>query len=254
MHLFVRNVPMPDNSKIPKELSPLSQEEMDELDDFLMSDITSDETMLLDILDGYLTAIVTGPVTLTLNDWLPCIWGPSEDHKPRFESIKQAEHILLLILRHMNGIIWMLQDDPEGFEPVLSTFKYRGQDYVDGEGWASGYMQGLSLCREQWQPFFDDPNGVEIIKPIHLLGSDEVTQEEESLTKTPKQREKLTKQIPTCVGQIYQYWLPYRQAVYERNVAKTIQQSHPKTGRNDPCPCGSGLKFKKCCGVAASLH
>ncbi len=22
----------------------------------------------------------------------------------------------------------------------------------------------------------------------------------------------------------------------------------PKAGRNDPCPCGSGLKFKKCCG------
>lgn len=22
----------------------------------------------------------------------------------------------------------------------------------------------------------------------------------------------------------------------------------PKSGRNDPCPCGSGLKFKKCCG------
>ncbi|MFA6782511.1 MAG: SEC-C metal-binding domain-containing protein, partial [Sedimentibacter sp.] len=21
-----------------------------------------------------------------------------------------------------------------------------------------------------------------------------------------------------------------------------------KTGRNDPCPCGSGLKYKKCCG------
>jgi SEC-C motif-containing protein len=24
----------------------------------------------------------------------------------------------------------------------------------------------------------------------------------------------------------------------------------PKTGRNDPCPCGSGKKFKKCCGRA----
>ncbi len=23
----------------------------------------------------------------------------------------------------------------------------------------------------------------------------------------------------------------------------------PKTGRNDPCPCGSGKKFKKCCGA-----
>lgn len=25
-------------------------------------------------------------------------------------------------------------------------------------------------------------------------------------------------------------------------------RSAPKTGRNDPCPCGSGKKFKKCCG------
>ncbi|MFH1397515.1 MAG: preprotein translocase subunit SecA [Candidatus Omnitrophota bacterium] len=34
-------------------------------------------------------------------------------------------------------------------------------------------------------------------------------------------------------------------------VAPVISQqklSHPKVGRNDPCPCGSGKKFKKCCG------
>jgi preprotein translocase subunit SecA len=29
---------------------------------------------------------------------------------------------------------------------------------------------------------------------------------------------------------------------------KTVQLSHPKVGRNDPCPCGSGKKYKKCCG------
>jgi len=27
-----------------------------------------------------------------------------------------------------------------------------------------------------------------------------------------------------------------------------IQSSHPKVGRNDPCSCGSGKKYKKCCG------
>jgi len=26
-----------------------------------------------------------------------------------------------------------------------------------------------------------------------------------------------------------------------------IKRDKPKVGRNDPCPCGSGLKFKKCC-------
>ena len=28
----------------------------------------------------------------------------------------------------------------------------------------------------------------------------------------------------------------------------TIRRDHPKVGRNDPCPCGSGKKYKKCCG------
>jgi len=30
--------------------------------------------------------------------------------------------------------------------------------------------------------------------------------------------------------------------------AKTVIRATPKVGRNDPCPCGSGKKFKKCCG------
>ncbi len=34
-------------------------------------------------------------------------------------------------------------------------------------------------------------------------------------------------------------------------VVKTIVRDAPKVGRNDPCPCGSGKKYKKCCGVNA---
>ncbi len=31
-------------------------------------------------------------------------------------------------------------------------------------------------------------------------------------------------------------------------TVKTVVRSEPKVGRNDPCPCGSGKKYKKCCG------
>lgn len=30
----------------------------------------------------------------------------------------------------------------------------------------------------------------------------------------------------------------------------TVRQTGPRIGRNDPCPCGSGTKYKKCCGAA----
>jgi hypothetical protein len=32
---------------------------------------------------------------------------------------------------------------------------------------------------------------------------------------------------------------------------KTVRRDEPKVGRNDPCPCGSGKKYKKCHGAAA---
>ena len=31
-------------------------------------------------------------------------------------------------------------------------------------------------------------------------------------------------------------------------VSRTYVRETPKIGRNDPCPCGSGKKYKKCCG------
>lgn len=31
-------------------------------------------------------------------------------------------------------------------------------------------------------------------------------------------------------------------------INPTVRLSHPKVGRNDLCPCGSGKKYKKCCG------
>ena len=35
------------------------------------------------------------------------------------------------------------------------------------------------------------------------------------------------------------------------NKIETFRRDQPKVGRNDPCPCGSGKKYKKCCGKAA---
>ncbi|WP_268760350.1 UPF0149 family protein [Caballeronia mineralivorans] len=80
---------------------------MEELDQFLMSDLVSDETLMLDSLDGYLTAIAIGPITLMPSEWLPGIWGPEPDDAPEFESMEQAQRVMNLIVRHFNSIIAM---------------------------------------------------------------------------------------------------------------------------------------------------
>lgn len=237
-------------------MAPLSNDEMDELDHFLMSDATSDEAMMLDCLDGFLTAIVSGPVMLIPSEWLPHVWGPTEQDAPTFDTLEQAERITDLIMRQLNGIIWSLQQDPDEFEPVFDTTVYPDDphEYINGEMWAHGYMTGIELQRQTWKAFFDEPSSADVLRPIYLLGADEVTPEEEALTETPAHREKLSVQIPGSVAWIYRFWQPYRRAVAERTIATSYQREHPKVGRNDTCPCGSGKKFKKCCGAPTVLH
>lgn len=234
----------------------LSDQEIDELGGFLMSDATSDETMMMDCLDGFLTALVSGPVMLSPSVWLPKIWGPSANDEPIFETYAQAERITGLIMRHFNGIADTLENAPDAFEPVFDITVYPDgpREYEDGEMWAYGYMMGIELQGKDWERFFEEPESEGVLRPIYLLGAEEVTPEEEALTDTPVQREELSKQIPASVAWIYQFWQPYRQAVVERMIATTFQREYPKIGRNDPCPCGSGKKFKKCCGASTILH
>ncbi|RKE25537.1 uncharacterized protein B0G76_7077 [Paraburkholderia sp. BL23I1N1] len=236
--------------------APLSEKEFDELDEFLISDITSDETLTIMGLDGYLTAMIIGPTAVPPSYWLPGIWGPSENDTPAFETMDQAQHILGLIPRYMNGIIAEIENDPDGFEPVfgVSRIDDSGREYIDSEAWAMGFMQGLMLVRQDWQALFDSEQGREWLEPIRLMGALDLTDEVLDLVDTPEQCEALTKQIPASIAAIYRFWLPYRQAVHERTLATTVQRAEPKVGRNDPCPCGSGKKFKKCCGAAAALH
>ncbi len=72
----------------------------------------------------------------------------------------------------------------------------------------------------------------EIVRYLFLL--EPVVQQEE---KKVKRRE-----------QSYSYSAPDQE---EKKPGKTVVRKDKKVGRNDPCPCGSGKKYKKCCGAGA---
>jgi len=230
--------------------SPLTDDEFHELDMFLLNEVESDEAMTIDILDGYLHAIAIAPTTVHPKQWLPKVWGTGT-FMPPMDSIDQLNHVLGLVMRHFNGIIAGLQSEPREISPVWATREYRGKEYDEAEGWAYGFVEGMRLCWDDWKPLLDTPEGQAWFRPIALLGEEEFSADQDDLTKTPARRSKIAQQIPEAVLAMHAYWLPLRQAVYEREVAKAMQ---PKVGRNDPCPCGSGKKFKKCCGAAANLH
>jgi len=232
--------------------TPLSDDELDELDNFLLHGVDTDGGMTLDMMDGFLHAIAVGPTTLRPQVWLPKIWG-TKDMMPPMESIEQLNHVLGLVMRHFNGIIDGLEADPREISPYWSTAIYDGdeREYDDAEMWAYGFVEGMRLCWNDWKPLLATPQGQAWFRPIALLGEDDFSADQNALTERPAMRAELALAIPQAVLDMHAHWLPLRLAVHERMVARSM---HSKVGRNEPCPCGSGKKFKKCCGAASDLH
>lgn len=234
----------------PSQLSPLSETDIAELDRFLASDATSDQTMMIDAVDGYLTALALGPAEIPAERWLPLIWGRGAEHRPRFVSQEQEQRIQELLMRHGRMIAAALDDHPDDLTPIFDTVSYqdKSREYLDGEMWCYGFIQGITLSRAAWQPLFDNAQAMEALLPIYILGVDEVTPEQQALSNTPAKREALTARIPSSIGALWRFWHPQHQPK-RPGAPLVLQRVSAKVGRNDPCPCGSGKKYKKCCGV-----
>ena len=241
----------PSPGSVNNMMVPLSEEELDELEGFLL-DLDTEEGMTLDMLDGFLHALVIGPETVMPSQWLPKVWGREDGAMlPPVNDLEEANHLLGLVTRHFNGIVWGFEQRPVALSPLWTTRPYDSGEFEDAEIWAYGFTDGVKLSRAAWQPLFNHPEGPQWYQPIRLLGADDTLPEEDELTRTPEQRAALTAQIETSLVQMHAFWLPLRRAVAERQQA---QRMSPKVGRNEPCPCGSGKKFKKCCGAPSELH
>jgi len=231
-------------------MTPLSDTELEELDQFLLYGVDNDEAMTLDTLDGYLHAIAIGPQTVMPKQWLPKVWGEDSAMMPPMDSIDQLNHIMGLVMRHYNSIISGFEQSPPLVMPYWNTYEYAIGEFEDAEMWAHGFTEGVALNRAAWKPLFDSPLSQQWYRPIGLLGEESFSADQDELTKTPDQREQLAHQIEDSLVNIHAFWLPLREAIHER---ETSQRLRTKVGRNEPCPCGSGKKFKKCCGSAAEL-
>jgi len=113
-----------------------------------------------------------------------------------------------LVLRHYAYMQTWMRKDPASFEPIYEC----GGSWT-AEAWCAGFMAGVQLSHDAWAP-------LRAQQPALLL---------------PLQPPVNAARVAPSVVQI--------NAFFHAPQAKAA-----KVGRNDPCPCGSGQKFKKCCG------
>jgi uncharacterized protein len=200
---------------------PLTDAEMDELESFLASDAVPPDCMDLEMLDGYLTAVVSGPEQIQPSEWLPQLWSEGgKSATPAYSDNDQAQRIMALVLRHMVGIQRTLAESPTRFKPLLylPEGKARGSERMPPEGtaWCEGYMAGIKLRDDEWQPLFDAPDARDWVFPIEALAFGDRDDEFTEWVDTDEKRAELIDELPVAAVLIYRFWQDRRNATKAR--------------------------------------
>lgn len=225
---------------------PLTDQELDRLEQLLLDRVEedavteeSDEGVLcVSELDGFLTAIVSGPTTVMPSQWLPAVWGNFE---PRWRNVDDFQDVMSLFVRHMNDIVAHLMEEPEEFEPMYGERVVNGEQVPVVDEWCEGYMRGVALSTDEWETA--PPEIVDLLAPILAFTQD--TSWAGHDIADPEEADGVRDAIAPNVRAIHAYWLERRGAAIA-SVAP-FRREQPRVGRNDPCPCGSGKKHKHCC-------
>jgi len=230
----------------------LAGRELQKLDDFLCSDYVQETAMDVSTLEGFLTAIVIGPQVVVPSEWLPWVWGFEDgEAEVEFASAEQAEWVMNGIMGLMNNIVDTFAEELKSFEPVY----WRSSEWGASE-WCEGFLLGSRIFyRETWGELWLER--ADLLRPFLALS--EITGVKLIVDKNSAQKQMEAVQ-PTLV-EIHAFWSSRKKPALEQMAdfgaslaGHTIRRDGQKIGRNDPCPCGSGKKYKKCCGTSPTIH
>lgn len=147
-----------------------------------------------------------------------------------------------------------LQNDPEAFEPV-----FRRHIAWGASEWCEGFLKATQLFdAEDWSRLWatdalkaaGDGRENALATPFLRLGDEAGMQ----LTDEANDAQHWMDAIVPALIAINTHWAPQRKSQAGTLAHGPVRRAAPKVGRNDPCPCGSGKKYKHCHGQTPTLH
>ena len=227
--------------------NPLTEADFDRIEELLDMSFAGDDAMQLDEVQAMLCAVVSSPDAVLPTVWLPEVFGGRmPDDCPELRELAE------LLMRLNNDIARALLAE-ETVAPVLYPVSEASEDY-DYATWADAYVFGAGLGGDWYEQAGEHADDLsELLEPLFLLNGmlREDAEKHGERWFTPAEEVRLVTEIqerlPVVVQTLYNFWRAKRHV-------ETIRREEAKTGRNDPCPCGSGKKFKQCCGRPDRLN
>lgn len=121
---------------------PLNPADFDVIENTLLKYGDDHSVLNASELDGYFTALVSGPAQVDIAEWFPVIWG---GRNPDWDSPEECKRFIELSVRHMNALATQLTLDAEAFKPRFEQTEHQGQTLTLAEEWCFGYLRGVAV-------------------------------------------------------------------------------------------------------------
>jgi len=204
----------------------------------------------LEALDGYLSALVLSPEPVPAAEWQPPVWGSP----PRWADAAEAAQVDALLQDQWHLALQRVCFEGDDLPDLLAPLLWLPEDpeaeddaELDvGRDWAFGFFRGVELREAAWERWLDENDWVDaIFVLLDQLASGEILPEDVTEAPTPisyRQRLDIIGSLPGMLADLQHHRID---ALTPREPLRRAETPE----RNAPCPCGSGRKFKKCCGA-----
>ncbi|WP_297728835.1 UPF0149 family protein [Limnohabitans sp. Rim8] len=248
----------------------LQPQDFDALEDIL-DDLRTryDETPQWEFCEGFLAAMVCCRTPLAEDEWLTVLLGMDEGGS--FANEAQRDRFLALYLQRFAEVKTALDadiealDDDRAYAPEVMDIRgaiasLPPEERTDIEGddipsfaqvWALGFMFAVENWPDEWFAPKDKDAAklhdhcLEAVVALTEDDTDEPTLSALSEDGPPSVSESRLNTYGEALWAVYDL-----RAIWRSIGARVVQVIREKTpGRNDPCSCGSGKKYKKCCGT-----
>jgi uncharacterized protein len=246
----------------------LNDAEIGTLDDLLAATPEPLQALDASMLDGYLCGVLVQPQLLELEDWLPPIFDYDGGALPDDVDVAWLDQATALIKRRHEALRQGLAEHG-WFDPIVLDAEDAGDpeplpdDATDEERaqraayesltpisrslmpWVAGF-QHAALCFPELAELPDPAVDAALARLYRHLPAE--TPEEKEVVAT-LDREQPLKDLDAAIEELVVTVADLHDLTEkQRYKVETIRHDGPKVGRNDPCPCGSGKKYKACHG------
>lgn len=234
----------------------LTDAEFEELDQLLAQTPEPFEPLDAVMLDGYLCGVVVQPVLLETEAWLPHVFDFDGQPLPDDADPAWRERVTTLILRRHAALNRAIAEDG-WFDPLILELDDFNPPRTDDPAaslsplsqalfpWVAGFQHAM----ESFPDLLELPDPAIDVALARLYRHLPAQTDEEREVVATLDKEHPLATLDEAIEDLIVIVADLEDLTRDRRYkVETVKREAPKVGRNDPCPCGSGKKFKQCHG------